>query len=512
MKSRLGFYNLIIGLGSQLIILALGIVIPRLFLVNFGSEVNGLMASIGQVFIYLALLEAGVGAASLQALYKPISKKDRDNINSILAATSIYYKKTGVYYFIAVIILSIIYPLVISSSLSKLTVMSVIFLTGLGGVINFFVKSKYIILLTAEGKNYINTTIVTVISILTSIVKIILLIQGFNIIIIQASYFLITILQVIIVHMYIKRSYKWINLNVTPNFKAIGQKNSVLVHEASTLVFRNTDIILLTLFCNLKVVSVYVLYNMLFSIIDSVVHTVHSSVTFALGQTYHENRENFIKLYDSFETYFMAFVFSLFTVAYILIIPFMKLYTEGINDINYIDFWLPILFVSLKLLSLARTPSSTAIDIAGHFKETKNRSILETIINLVCSLLLVNIFGMYGVLLGTIIALLYRSADMIFYTSKNILYRKSWITIRRWLLNTGLFLILIIISELLNIDPSSYIDIFLWAVFLSVIVIPVYLITCSLFERDVFDYSKSYFKNIIRKVTYKGIRPKLFAK
>ena len=73
MKARRSVYNLIFGFGSLLITISFGIVIPRLFLINFGSEVNGLMSSISQVFVYLALFEAGVGTASIQALYKPIS-------------------------------------------------------------------------------------------------------------------------------------------------------------------------------------------------------------------------------------------------------------------------------------------------------------------------------------------------------------------------------------------------------------------------------------------------------
>lgn len=64
-------------------------------MVNYGSEANGLIASIVQIISYFALLEAGVGAASLQALYKPVAGNDRSHINSILAATSSYYKKPG---------------------------------------------------------------------------------------------------------------------------------------------------------------------------------------------------------------------------------------------------------------------------------------------------------------------------------------------------------------------------------------------------------------------------------
>lgn len=71
MKAKRSILNLSFGLGSQLITIILGFFIPRLIMVNYGSEANGLIASIVQIISYLALLEAGVGAASIQALYKP---------------------------------------------------------------------------------------------------------------------------------------------------------------------------------------------------------------------------------------------------------------------------------------------------------------------------------------------------------------------------------------------------------------------------------------------------------
>lgn len=43
----------ITGLISQVIILLLGIVIPKLLIVSYGSEVNGLLSSIKQIFVYL---------------------------------------------------------------------------------------------------------------------------------------------------------------------------------------------------------------------------------------------------------------------------------------------------------------------------------------------------------------------------------------------------------------------------------------------------------------------------
>lgn len=43
----------ITGLISQVVILLLGIVIPKLLIVSYGSEVNGLLSSIKQIFVYL---------------------------------------------------------------------------------------------------------------------------------------------------------------------------------------------------------------------------------------------------------------------------------------------------------------------------------------------------------------------------------------------------------------------------------------------------------------------------
>jgi O-antigen/teichoic acid export membrane protein len=503
MKAKRSIYNLIFGLGSQLISIAIGIIIPRLFLVNFGSEVNGLISSINQILVYLVLLEAGVGMASLQALYHPISQKDKAGINSILSATSNYYKKTGIYYFIAVMSLAIIYPLIVQTNLSKTTVSIIIIITGMSGVINYVFQAKYKLLLSAEGKNYINISITTIGNTLISISKIILLLLGYNIIIIQLSYFIISILQTIILQLYIRKNYKWLNLGVEPNFNAISQKGSVLVHEIAYLIFLNTDVIILSIFCDLKVVSVYVIYIMLFNMIETAINSIGGSLTFALGQTYHENKQRFLRFYEAYELYFTALTFSLYTVAYILILPFMKLYTEGITDINYIDLGLSTLFVIVKLLSSARIPFFNTINIAGDFKKTQNGAIIEAIINLVCSLIFVNIFGIYGVLMGTIVAMLYRMIYVANYVNKNILNRNSWINIKRLSLFTILFLILIVFNNSLEYNLNSYIRIILWAMCLSAIILPTYFIVASLFERDIFKFINVYLKNYLNKLQQK---------
>lgn len=495
--------NLGFGLASQVITIILGFFIPRLIMVNYGSEANGLIASIVQIISYLALLEAGVGAASLQALYKPIAANDRGHINSILAATSSYYKKTGVYYFFSVLLLAIIYPLAIHSDINKLSIMVIILFTGMGGAINYYFQGKFRVLLIAEGKSYVETSIVTVANILNNVVRIILLLQGVDIIAVQASFFVLTLLQIVAFYVYMKRNYKWIDLNLKPDFEAIGQKNSVLVHEISYMVFRNTSVLILTIFTNLEIVSIYVMYNMIFTIVDNIVQTVNGSVKAALGQSYHDSKEEFVKFYDAYEVYFMGLIFSILTVVYIIILPFMKLYTAGVNDVNYIDAWLPVLFVAIKLLTNARTSSNNLITIAGHFRNTQFRSILESVINLGASVIFVLYFGIYGVLMGTIAALLYRSIDIVVYASKELLQRSPWITFRRWLTNVAVFAAVVLINTKLNLNITSYTGVILWAVVLGIVILPLYYLVGSLTEREVFFHALGYFKKFRTKLKLK---------
>ena len=60
-KNKRVILNIITAIGYQVVIAVFGLVLPRLYLVNFGSEVNGLNSTIKNIFAYLSLLEAGVG-------------------------------------------------------------------------------------------------------------------------------------------------------------------------------------------------------------------------------------------------------------------------------------------------------------------------------------------------------------------------------------------------------------------------------------------------------------------
>lgn len=107
--------NVLSGIVLQIITMIIGFIVPRLFLLQYGSEVNGLISSTSQLLSYLSLFEAGVGSATIQALYGFVGRQDIPGINGVMSATNRYYKNTGWFYLSGTIVLAIIYPVFLDS-------------------------------------------------------------------------------------------------------------------------------------------------------------------------------------------------------------------------------------------------------------------------------------------------------------------------------------------------------------------------------------------------------------
>ena len=86
-------------------------------------------------------------------------KSNKNQISSIINAAQKYYVKIARYYAMAVLATSIIVPLFINTSLSKIEMIIYFLLFGVSNIINFCFTAAIRPLLLAEGKNYVNSNI-----------------------------------------------------------------------------------------------------------------------------------------------------------------------------------------------------------------------------------------------------------------------------------------------------------------------------------------------------------------
>ena len=497
MKDKRGIWNVTSGIIQQLLVLAFGLILPRLFIVGYGSEMNGLLSSVSQVYIYVSLIGGGIGTAALQALYRTTATDDHQATNGVLAATQQIYKRAGAVYLSAVIILSAVYPLVIDASIPRMTTALIILFSGLESILSFYCHGKYKILLRAEGKNYILNNLSLITYILNSFLKIYLISRHYSIIVIQGLVTVLSCWPALFLWVYVRKRYSWVNVKARPDFEAVSVRKSVLVHKVSNLVFSNTDVIILTAACGLKVVSVYSLYNSFFYMVKSLLFSCLEGVQYKLAQSFHSDFSAFKEMQDRFETVYMTLTFVLYSLLYLFITPFMRIYTAGITDIQYTDRYLPILFTSVFLLQAARGPMQLVAEYAQQYKETKQQAVTEMCINLAVTLVSVYFLGIYGALLGTVAALLYRANAIILYVNKKILHRPPGVTYRRWGWNALVFLIVYALGKTITISSASYWKLVLAAVPVSLSVIILYILALMVFERDTFKRIISFIKSRI---------------
>lgn len=467
--------NLAVSAVTQIITLALGLFLPRLILLAWGSEYNGLLSSVTNIMSYLALLEAGLNTAMLQALYKTVGQNDREQTSIVVRTAQRYYHKISIVYAAMVVGIALLYPLIVRTAISYWEIVAIIVLQGLVGVINFAFRAAYQQLLDAEGKYYVISLITFLTTVLTYSAKIAAIKIFDSVIIMQFMSVFIIIIQVAIYAVYFSKHYKWINKNAQSDESLIENRKYYFTQQIAGLIFNSTDTIVLSIFCGLKVASVYAVYNLVYIALAQVISLIRGSTNFVLGQSFHKDSKLFTKVYDAYSAMQSMTGGIMASISIVLIINFIKIYTDGVTDIDYIDFFAAFLFSLNLMLECSRGASLASANIAGKAPETTWRYIMEAAINLFSSLILVNFIGMKGVLLGTTLAGLYRTTDSIYYTNKHVLKRSPFGEFK----NVGIdFMIYFIVAftsfSIISLNTSSYFVWFGYAIITGIIVVSIY--------------------------------------
>ena len=77
----------------QILTAASGLVLPKLMISTYGSEINGLVSSIAQFLSYISLLEGGIGGVIMAELYKPLNDNDMMAVSGIMKVSENFYRK-----------------------------------------------------------------------------------------------------------------------------------------------------------------------------------------------------------------------------------------------------------------------------------------------------------------------------------------------------------------------------------------------------------------------------------
>lgn len=461
--------NIITGFGGQLIAIILGLIVPRYFITSYGSDVNGLLSTITQIFTYMALLEAGIGQAARNLLYKPFQEKDTDGISDISSIAKSYFRRFTLIYALGVIILSVSLPYILKSNVSPLTIFLIVLFEGMSGVISFYFIQTPSIIIAVDGKSYINNGILVINKIIGYAVKIIMASFGLSIVLLQFVFFLVTVAKVFFYRIYFRKHYAWIKFKKVKKGIKLKDRNSYILTEICWTIFSSTDMIVLSIFVSTQMSSVYAIYSMAFTQISVLLNSVYSSVNYILGYSYHESIEKYKKVHDAYTSIFLGLMTVCMSVCYVLTLPFVTLYTHGVTDVNYIYPSLPVMFCLIQIISWSRYIGGNLTGIAGYAKQTSYVSLIEALTNLILSIIFVHKFGIVGVTLATVIALPLKVIWCIYVSDKKVMHRSYWKSILIIGINFVFFFGVVFLSYFFKPTITSYGQFFIWGVLLTVV-------------------------------------------
>lgn len=425
MKNKTILVSIISSVFLQVITIICGFFVTRLIIVNYGSDVNGLITSITRFLAFITLLESGVALVIRAALYKPIASNDKNTIEMILKTSEKFFRKLAIIFIFYVVVICGVLPQFVSNSFENNFTIIMIIIISLSTFAEYYFGLTYSLFLQAYYKKYIYYGIQSLILLLNTIIIVILILNRSNIQIVKLASCFIFILKPIIQNIYIKKKFK-INLkNVKYDYK-LEKKWDGLAQYISTVINNNTDVILLTICSNVSEVSVYAIYSVIINSVRNLVQSFANGVDSTFGDLIAKNElENLNKNFNKFKRFYYLIATGAFILTSILIMPFVYFYTKGITDANYFRPVFAYIMIIAQYIEVIKKPYFDLVLAKGDFKQTRNGAWLETIINIAISCILVWKLGIIGVAIGTLVSVSIRTIEIIHYASKNILYKRE---------------------------------------------------------------------------------------
>ena len=476
-------YNTVSAFINQIITIIHGFVLPRFYLQYYGSTIYGLSSSITQFLSVVTLMEMGIGAVVQSALYEPLAKKDKKRISEIVISAEGFFRKIALAFLIYTILLMFIYPNYIQNVEAWWFESSLIAIIAISSLAEYFLGMTYKLLLMADQRSYITLTAQSTAIVLNFVVCIILMHLGASIHLVKLSAVLVMLLRPIVQSFYVHKNYN-IDKNFRPVDEPIKQKWNGVAQHLAYYVTNNTDTMVLSLFSTLENVSIYTVYNMITNGIRQLILTLSTGIQAMFGNML-VNRE-FETLncrFKKFEWQIHTIVVIVFSCVGVLIVPFVSVYTNGINDANYYQPAFAILLTFANAVYCIRLPYNIMVLAAGHYKQTQASAIIEMLINVIVSIVLVFKFGLIGVAIGTLIALGYRTVYLAVYLCNNILKY----SIMDFLKNVGVdflcVMLIILLTYPMKLSELSYVCWVILALQVFVTVLLVVIIVNLIFNR-----------------------------
>lgn len=411
-RTRNSIYNLVSGSFGQLLIVFLTFITRSVFLKVLGSEYLGINGLFSNILSMLSLAELGVGTAITYNLYKPIAEQDDHRILLLMKFYKLAYRVIGLVILVMGILLLPFLRFLIKdyNSLQSLNInIYLIFCLYLLQSISTYLFFAYKnTLITAHQMQYKLNMTMCLFTIGVNLVQILVLFVFRSFILYTVVVIIFNISQNIVFSIMTDRMFPYMKKKITESLSIAEIKAlfkdcyALFLYKINYVVINSTDNIVISSFIGIITVGLYSNYLLIYKAIKQVLDMFYIAVTASLGNlnvTADANHK--YKIYEAFN-FITALLFGTAAIGVFVV-----------GD-SFINRWLGTKYVIAQPFSLLlgieiytlgiRTVLAKFRNTMGLFQQGKYRPVAGIIINVIVSILLVKPLGIYGVMIGTIVA------------------------------------------------------------------------------------------------------------
>lgn len=389
-RSRSVIKNTIWEMGYYIVVILLGFLAPRYIILYYSSEVNGLSSTITQILNIILILQAGATTAAIYSLYKPISDNDHDEICRNTAFAENFFKKIAWIFGGIMLIVAAAVPFFLKSGLDKKYVFIAFVIMGLKSFADLYYTAKFRIVFTAYQEKFYISIATMVEQIVYYAMVFITIFCHWHFLLMYVWFLLGCIVKVMFLEIAFKKKHSDI---ITRKYRkekgTIGGRNYALANEVAHSIVNSSITIILSFMYGLKEASVYSVYALISQALNLIATSIYSSFAPSFGNLVaQEDKENAAKVFSIFQyVYVMMNTFLMMSMLF-LVVPFVRIYTAGVSDIDYINFGLATTLVFSGLFSAYRIPYNVLVSTCGFFKETWKQPVICALLSIVVSIVL----------------------------------------------------------------------------------------------------------------------------
>lgn len=400
--------NIITSVLPWIILAIVGFIKIRFFIDVYGSELNGFIQLISQIYGYISLVEMGFGSAITFRLYKPLAENNKEEVAKLFNGSMKIYKKIALQMASIGIIVACVLPFVLQyETLSKIKIVLVFMLF----VVDYFLKYIFDlpcrILLYADQKRYKANLIVNISTLVVKLAELVLILTKLNYLFVLQVIILLNAAAYILLYIITQKEYPWLKNTKEVDTTTREMSKDVIFHKVSRIVFYGTDNIIIstTKGLGLAAASIYGSYNYIISAIRNVIDLFLQSPLEMLGNKFAKKNQNIKENFKLYQEFIKATYFIGIMVASLFFIAIDKLIAIWINKEYIVSTFTVAIFAIYLWYECIGRANLTMIEANGKYKETKKIEIICVIVNIVLSFILVRFLGIAGVVLGTVLAL-----------------------------------------------------------------------------------------------------------